>query len=93
MSRQLVLDIGDRIPEGHVVRFQDGMHLESRFETQQASHLALGQHTRPIPLYREGFQRVARKVLSELSEGARDVVWKIECDLHLDLGVGRTWGD
>src|SRR5256714_8720488 len=51
MSSEIILEIRLRIAERHAVVLENCMHLEPRFETKQAPHLALGQGAGAITLH------------------------------------------
>ena len=82
MSSEIVFDVRLRVMQGNGVLLEQGMDLESRFESEQATYLILGQRAGAIALDGKRFQSVSRKIRPSAFKSSGDVIRQIECDLH-----------
>src|SRR5256885_12700500 len=82
MSSEIILEIRLCILKRHAVVLENCMHLEPRFETKQAPHLALGQGASAIALHCKRFQRLLGEIRPSALQGFRNVIRQIEGDLH-----------
>jgi hypothetical protein len=74
MSRHVVLEIRHGVVQRYTVRFEEGVHFESRLELKQTPHLPFRQRARAIRVDGERFERLPRQIRPATLEDCRDVV-------------------
>ena len=82
MRSQVVLQIRLRVVQRHSVVFQECVHLESSFETEESPHLPFRQRSGTITFDSERFECLPREIGPAPLESGRNIIGQIERELH-----------